>query len=302
MAESPSRHGLLDERVLQKLGRLRLVARRVRAGQMKGERRSTKRGTSIEFADYRDYVPGDDLRRVDWNVYARTERPFVKLHEEEEDLAVHILLDASASMHWPEDRGAAHKLTYALRLAGLLGHLALAAGDRLTVSALRADGGLRYGPARGPGHTLGLFAWLETVTAGGITELNAMLRHYALSAARPGLAIVIADLLSPTGYREGLDALQARGYEVAVVHTLAPDELEPPLAGDLRLIDVETQAPQDVTLDGGLRSLYARRLAAWREEIAGFCRGRDARYFAVRTDAAPEEVILGDMRRLGLVA
>src|SRR5512140_1841924 len=101
MSETAFPNRLLDERILHRLGRLRLVARRVRAGQMKGERRSTKRGTSIEFADYRDYVPGDDLRRVDWNVYARTERPYVKLHEEEEDLAVHVLLDASASMDWP---------------------------------------------------------------------------------------------------------------------------------------------------------------------------------------------------------
>src|SRR5512141_2210541 len=118
MTDSSSSAKLLDERILHKLGRLRLIARRVRAGQMKGERRSTKRGTSIEFADYRDYVPGDDLRRVDWNVYARTERPFVKLHEEEEDLAVHILLDTSASMNWPEDHAPGHKLDYARRLAG----------------------------------------------------------------------------------------------------------------------------------------------------------------------------------------
>src|SRR3990172_7111180 len=127
---------LFDEKTLRKLARLALVASRVRAGQIKGERRSTKRGTSIEFADYRDYTRGDDLRRVDWNVYARLERPFIKLLEEEEDLAVHILVDASKSMEWGE--GEFNKLDYALILAAALGYITLAAGDRLTVSILRS--------------------------------------------------------------------------------------------------------------------------------------------------------------------
>lgn len=292
---------LLDETVLRKLGRLRLVSRRARAGQMKGERRSTRKGTSIEFADYRDYVPGDDLRRVDWNVYARTERPYVKLHEEEEDLAVHVLLDASRSMDWPAPGEAGHKLDFARRLAGLLGYLALAAGDRLAVTALRSDGLRQYGPARGRAHVLPLFAWLAALDSGGVTDLNASLRYYALNAGRPGLAILISDMFSPSGYEDGFNALGARGYELAVAHTLAPDELDPPFAGDLRLIDAETQAPQDITLDPGVRGFYSRRLAAWREEIGAFCRAREAHYIAIATGDAPEEVILRDMRHVGLV-
>src|SRR5574337_380272 len=123
---------LFDEKTLRKLEQLTLIAHKVRAGVMKGERRSTKRGTSIEFADYRDYTRGDDLRRVDWNVYARLERPFIKLLEEEEDLAVHLLLDASRSMDsGMEDQ---HKFRYAQRLAAALGYVALAAGDRLTLT------------------------------------------------------------------------------------------------------------------------------------------------------------------------
>lgn len=300
MSSAPPR--LFDERSLRQLGRLRLISRRARAGQIKGERRSTKRGTSIEFADYRDYVPGDDLRQVDWNVYARTDRPYVKLHEEEEDLAVHILLDASRSMAWPDDPAApGAKFDFACRLAGLLGHMALAAGDKLSVTALRADGLQTYGPARGVGRTLDVFGWLDALTAEGVTELDGMLRHYALSATRPGFALLIGDLFSPRGYRDGFTALLARGFELAVIHTLAPDEVDPPLAGDLRLIDVETQAPQDVTVDGGLRSVYARRLQDWQDEIARFCRSRDAHYLPARTDTDPEQLITQDMRRTGLV-
>jgi uncharacterized protein (DUF58 family) len=139
---------LFDEAALRKLEQLSLVASRVRAGMMKGERRSTRRGTSIEFADYRNYSKGDDLRRLDWNVYARLERPFIKLLEEEEDLAVHLLLDASQSMAWPEN-SPEEKLAYGVRLAGALGHIALTAGDLVTVSMIRSDGNQRWGPYRG---------------------------------------------------------------------------------------------------------------------------------------------------------
>ncbi|MCZ7545781.1 MAG: DUF58 domain-containing protein [Anaerolineae bacterium] len=133
---------LFDEVTLRKLEQLRLMASKVRAGAIKGERRSTRRGTSVEFADYRNYTRGDDLRRLDWNIYARLERPFIKLLEEEEDLAVYVLLDASASMDWPQGGAgdAAHKFTFGLRLAAGLGHIALTTGDYLTVGALR-DGG-----------------------------------------------------------------------------------------------------------------------------------------------------------------
>jgi len=291
---------LFDEKTLRKLDRLALVASQVRAGQIKGERRSTKRGTSIEFADYRDYTRGDDLRRVDWNVYARLERPFIKLLEEEEDLAVHLLLDASRSMDYGADEQ--HKFRYARRLAAALGYVALAAGDRLTLTVLRGDAvAAQFGPARGRGHTLRLLQFLDGLPAEGMTELDAALRTYALGAKRPGLAFVISDLFSPAGYRDGLGQLQGRGYEVSVLHLLAPDEMDPPLAGDLRLIDAETGDPQDVTLDGGLRDLYRKRVAAWRDEIEHHCLKRRVNYIPVTTDLAWDELVLYHLRRRGLI-
>src|SRR5512138_2762198 len=142
---------IFDEATLRKLNRLALVARQVRAGQMKGERRSIKRGTSLEFADYRNYAPGDDLRRLDWKVYDRLDRPFLKLFEEEEDLAVHVLLDGSASMDWGE--GEQNKFRFAVKLAASMGVMALATGDTLTVRLLKQNGlsgtPLQYGPSRG---------------------------------------------------------------------------------------------------------------------------------------------------------
>ncbi|MEK7278996.1 MAG: DUF58 domain-containing protein, partial [Chloroflexota bacterium] len=260
-----------DESTLRKLDQLSLVAARVRAGQMKGERRSTKRGTSIEFADYRDYTQGDDLRRVDWNVYARLERPFVKLFEEEEDLAVHVLVDASRSMNWPDAPSGGlsssptddhNKFQFAARLAAALGHIALAAGDRVTVAAFHGDGSrpTQFGPARGRGNTMRLIKFLGALTPAGTTDLNESLRNYAQTSRRAGLAFLLTDLFSPSGYESGLSALQSRGDEVGIMHILAPEEIDPPLAGDLRLLDSETGDPQDVSVDGPMRDLYTRRV------------------------------------------
>jgi len=295
---------LFDEQTLRKLEQLALVASQVRAGAIKGERRSTKRGTSIEFADYRNYTRGDDLRRVDWNIFARLERPFIKLLEEEEDLAVHLLLDASASMDWPRHPAApsaAHKFTFARRLLAGLGYIALVSGDRLSVRALGGPAAQQWGPARGRGRILEMLGTVEGYRSGGETALAAGLRAYALRGGRPGLCIVISDLFSPDGYADGLTALLGRGHEIALIHVLAPDEVNPPLAGDLRLVDVETAAGQDVSIDGTMRDLYRRRLEAWRESILAYCAARGVHYVPVETSVPWEEVILYQLRRLGVV-
>ncbi|MEK9164138.1 MAG: DUF58 domain-containing protein [Chloroflexota bacterium] len=301
-----------DESTLRKLDQLSLVAARVRAGQMKGERRSTKRGTSIEFADYRDYTQGDDLRRVDWNVYARLERPFVKLFEEEEDLAVHVLVDASRSMNWPDAPSGGlsssptddhNKFQFAARLAAALGHIALAAGDRVTVAAFHGDGSrpTQFGPARGRGNTMRLIKFLGALTPAGTTDLNESLRNYAQTSRRAGLAFLLTDLFSPSGYESGLSALQSRGDEVGIMHILAPEEIDPPLAGDLRLLDSETGDPQDVSVDGPMRDLYTRRVQGWRDEIEAFCLKRGLHYVPISTETRWDQVVLYQMRRMGLV-
>jgi uncharacterized protein (DUF58 family) len=291
---------IFDESTLQKLNRLTLLASQVRAGVMKGERRSTRRGASIEFADYRDYTPGDDLRRLDWNIYARLERPFIKLLEEEEDLAVHLLVDGSKSMDW--GAGEAHKFTYAARLAGALGAIALNAGDRLTAAVLSAGRqAAQFGPFRGQQGLMRYLTFLEELAPAGVTDLNASLRNYAFEARRPGLAILISDLLAPGGCETGLAQLQSRGYEVVLIHLLSPEEADPPLAGDLRLVDVETGQAQEVSLDGGLRDLYRRRLRLWQDGIQAFCRKRGIRYLSFTTSVPWDKVVLFEMRKAAIV-
>jgi uncharacterized protein (DUF58 family) len=291
---------IFDELTLRKLTRLTLAASRVRAGMIKGERRSTKRGTSVEFADYRNYTPGDDLRRLDWNVYARLDRPFLRLFEEEEDLAAHILVDASRSMDWGD--GDRHKFSYAIRLAAALGAIALASGDQIRTAAIdRGKIGQTFGPARGQSQTLRMFTFLESLRPEGRTDLNRGLRDYAFAGVRPGLAFLISDLFSPGGFQEGLAQLRGRGFEVAILHLLSPDESDPPLAGDLRLVDVESGVTQEVSLDPGMRDLYRQRVQDWLGEIQADCLKRGIRYLSIDTAIPWDKVVLQEMRRAYLL-
>lgn len=290
---------LFDEAALHKLEQLTLIADSVRVGVIKGERRSRKRGTSIEFADYRDYSRGDDLRRLDWNVYARLERPFIKLLEEEEDLAVHLLVDNSSSMDWP-DVPEHNKLRYTLLLCGALGYLALHAGDQVSVTLLDRER-RRWGPSRGRPNSLHLLQFLEAAGAAGQTNLNAALQDYALRGGRPGLLFLLSDMLSPAGYREGLNALLARGYEVGILHVLSPDELQPPLAGDLKLVDVETGEDAEISLDGATLAAYRERLRDWQAELASFSASRAMHYVPVSTETPWERLVLRTLRAAGVL-
>jgi uncharacterized protein (DUF58 family) len=290
-----------DETFLRRLERLSLIARRVRTGRYQGERRSTKHGSSVEFADYRDYTPGDDLRRLDWRIYARLERPFIKLFEEEEDQAVHLLLDASASMDWPEGETERNKWHFARKLIAGLGYIALAGGDRLTVTCLTPNGGQSWGPRRGRSHLHALLNYLAALSPAGPTDLNASLRVVALAQKRPGLLFLVSDLFSPAGHESGLSALGSTGYEVNVLHLLSPDEIEPALSGDLRLHDVETGQAQDMTIDPAMRHLYRQRFDAWRAAIERHCFSHDINYVTLNTSLAFETVIFGYLQQRGFI-
>ncbi len=295
---------LFDETTRRKLEQLTLMASRVRAGAIKGERRSSKRGTSIEFADYRNYTPGDDLRRLDWNIYARLDRPLMKVFEDEEDLATYILIDSSASMNraTEEDETGQNtdKFMFARRLAAGLAYISLLANDRLTVSALSAAPDT-FGPVRGRGHGARLLQFFGAMQAKGTLDLNAALRDAALRLKRPGLVILISDLFAPSGYLDGINALLAKGCEVAIVHVLSPEEIEPPFGGDLRLVDVETGAAQEVSIDGAMRQRYLERVQAWRDSLRDECTRRGIHFVPVLTNQAWERVILYDLQRLGVV-
>ena len=291
---------LFDESTLRKLKQLTLVASRVRSGAIKGERRSSRRGNSVEFADYRNYTPGDDLRRLDWNIYARLEKPFIKLLEEEEDLAVYVLIDGSRSMDWGE--GDQHKFNYALHLAAGIGAIALSSGDLLSIGFLQGGHVVsEFGPSRGQYALPRLFRFLESLKANAETDLNASLREYSIAPRRAGLVVLISDLFTADGYESGLRQLLGRGHEAALIHILSPDELDPPLAGDLQLVDVETNFEQDVSIDGGLRNLYRTRVQAWIQSTQADCRKHGVRYLDLVTSQSWDQALLLEMRRTGFV-
>jgi uncharacterized protein (DUF58 family) len=259
---------------------------------VKGERRSPRRGHSVEFADYRAYGHGDDLRYVDWNIYGRLDRLHVKLFVDEEDLCLHLLVDASASMEF----GVPHKLEYAVRLAAALGFVGLVSHERVGVGILRERAVEGWPPARGRNQVVALLDFLSGVEAGGPTRLNEALGEYALRAREPGLAVVVSDLLDPQGFETGLRMLLERRFDVHVVHVLDPAELNPDLAGDLRLHDAETGEARDVTVDGEALRGYRERLARFLERVETFCRSHEVGYHRVSTETPVEEFVVAQLR------
>jgi uncharacterized protein (DUF58 family) len=285
---------LLSADFLIQLERLSLLSRRSFRGRVKGERRSPRKGISVEFSDYRPYGVGDDLRYVDWNVFARLDRLYLKLFVDEEDLCLHLLVDASASMGFGEPS----KLHHAARLAGALGFVGLMGLERVGVGVVRDRMAEGFTPARGRSQVLPLMEFLSRLRPGGATSLNDGLSAYALRAREAGLAVVISDLMDPGGYERGLKALLERRFDVHVVHVLAPDEMNPAFGGDLRLLDAETDELRDLTLDGEALRGYHHRLREFLERAEQFCRGNEIGYYRVVTETPVEEFMLRQLKGL----
>jgi uncharacterized protein (DUF58 family) len=284
---------VFDEAFLRQLERLLLLMRSPVRGGLKGGRRSVKRGQSVEFADYRDYALGDDLRQLDWNVYARLEKLFVKLFVEEEDVTVTLLIDASASMA----AGRPGKLLFAQRAAAALGYIGLASEDRVTVTALSGRTARRRTALRGSGRVFRLLADLSAIEpADGPTDLLVAVRHAAAQLHGRGIVILLSDLLDPSADKV-IRELAATGSELIVMHILSPDELEPALEGDLRLIDSETGDGLDVTVDLATVDAYKARLAAWKGDLADLAAKRRASYVDLSSDQDLADLMFAELRR-----
>ena len=284
---------VFDEAFLRQLERLLLLMRSPVRGGLKGGRRSVKRGQSVEFADYRDYAPGDDLRQLDWNVYARLEKLFVKLFVEEEDVTISLMVDASASMTF----GAPSKLLFAKRAAAALGYIGLASEDRVRVIALSGRMARRRNALRGSGRVFRLLADLSAIEAAeGPTDLVGAARHAAAQLHGRGVVILVSDLLDPSADRV-IRELAATGSELIVLHVLSPDELDPPLEGDLHLLDSETGEGIDVTVDLATLDAYKSRLAGWKAGFADVAAKRRATYVDLPSDANLSDLMFAELRR-----
>lgn len=291
MAES-----LFSEQFLQRLERMSLAARRMIPGITQGERRSTKRGQSVEFTDFRPYSTGDDFRRIDWNAYARLERFFIKLFVEEEDLTVHLMIDQSRSMDWGEP----NKLQYAIRVAGALGYISLAGLDRVTVMPI--NGYRQINPLhslRGKRQAFTLFSYLQTL-ASSPTGMNfdpaIQLRAYVGIHKNPGILILISDLMHD-GWIEGLRSLVSNGFDISVIHILSPDEKQPIMTGDLKLIDIEDNTEIEITADYDLLTKYQQNVTEWQDNINRFCQSRNINYVPVETSLPLEDLLFSWLQR-----
>jgi uncharacterized protein (DUF58 family) len=283
---------LFDEAFLRRLEQLELASRRLTAGRMKGERRSVRRGQSVEFADYRNYAAGDDLRQLDWNVYARLERLFIKLFVEEEDVTVHVLVDASRSM----DFGEPNKLAFARRAAAALAYLGLAHLDRVSVAFLGDGRASILRPLRGKSRVFEVFRFLAEPRRERLTGLAAAAREYAGRLRGRGPLILVSDLMDP-GYLDALRDLAGTRCQLSVLHVLSPEELDPDVPPDARLIDNETDAGIDVTGDDDLVDRYRARLAEWQGEIGGFVARRGGSYVVVPSDLDLADLLFDVLRR-----
>ena len=287
-----------DEGFLRALEQLSLSVRRVARPGLNGDHRGLTRSNSAEFADYRSYSPGDDFRRIDWNLYGRIGQLFVRLAEAREDIQVHLLLDASRSM----DYGNPNKLGYAKRITAALGYLALARLDAVSVATLASKASDRFGALRGKSRAMRLFSHLDAVNATGVTDLNAAMKHYADIVRPNGLVVLVSDLLATSGFKAGLERLRAARLEVTVLHILAPQELDPSEAeGDIELIDRETGEVVEVTLTDNTLRQYRQRLQTWIDEQEQVCHQLGVAYAQISTATPVENALLNDLRARRIV-
>jgi uncharacterized protein (DUF58 family) len=288
---------LLDAEMIRQLEQLELVVKRLHAGRTKGEKRSKRRGSGSEFADYRDYAQGDDLRFIDWNVYGRLDRLFLRLFHEEEDLRLSIYLDSSRSMGF----GTPDKLTYAKRLAASLAYIALANLDRVTIEAGRDEGPEILRPTRGKQQVWALLDFLDGIQASGGTDLAEGLKQFSHRNATPGMKVVISDFLNKGGYEGALKWLMRGSDERVVIHVLAPQEVKPDLLGDLALEDCEDGALQEVSITAGLLKRYDQNLKSLVGGLRDYCRTRGFAYFFVQTTTPVEQMVMTALRRTGIL-
>lgn len=302
---------------MRALDRLDIVSRKIFAGKMPGERRSKKRGQSVEFDDYRPYIPGDDLRHIDWNVLARFDRLVLKLFREDEDLGVHILLDASASM----DAGEPNKLICGATLAMALGYLALVNQNRLSIATFGAPGRPslhRMAPMRGRPNVRRVADFLLDLfraPAGGspsgepahAASFHEVMRLAAASRTGKGVVILISDMMFREGYLPGLNYFaSAAGFDPYLLHVLSPGELDPAregagLVGDLRLTDAETGSAAEVTISSALLKRYHEKLSTLLGGLESACRAREIRYLLMPSDVNVRQFVLERVRQRGLI-
>jgi uncharacterized protein (DUF58 family) len=295
---------LFDDEFQRKLDYLALVSKRVFAGRMRAERRTKKSGSGVEFADHRDYQPGDDFRYLDWNVYQRFGRLLLRLYEEEEDLAVSIIVDTSASMAFGGGEGEAKratKLAYAKKVCAALAYVALANLDRVSILGAGGQRMDRMPETRGKARIFKVFRFLRELTPGGSTDLEAALKSFVAQNKRRGLAVIISDLYDPKGFDRGINVLRYNKFDTFVVHVVDSNETHPRLHGDVLLYDCETGEEREVTVTAKVLQRFEEVHGAYVAEIERFAATHQVPYIRADVTVPFDELILRVFRRGGFL-
>ncbi|MHC4323023.1 MAG: DUF58 domain-containing protein [Planctomycetota bacterium] len=288
---------LLDPAFMSRLDALDILSRKILQGKLQGERRSKRRGQSVEFADHRPYVAGDDLRFVDWNVYGRLEQLFLKLFLEEQDLTVHIVADTSASMSFGEPS----KELFIKKLTAALGYVSLVNNNRVTISFIAEGLTAQLANMRGRSYLDNMADCLLTAECEGLSNFDDSCRQLAAGRIGSGVMIVLSDFLFKEGYDSGLRRLIGRQYDLYAIQVLCPQELSPSLSGELKLIDIEDVDSAEITVSAALSKYYKRNLTAYCNELKDFCTSRGAVYVLANSADSAESLVLNYLRRIRLL-
>ncbi len=276
---------------------MELVSRKIFRGRMKGERRSMRKGQSVEFADFRNYVPGDDLRFVDWNLYARLDKLFLKLFLEEEDLHFYTLIDVSESMNF----GTPTKLQYAKQLAAALGYIGLCRSDRIKIEPLDPTTAAAAPVLRGRGNVWRMVEYLKSIEANSNVPLTDAVKNFCGRNTGKGVLVLITDLMDKSGYEEALKYLVARNLDIYVVHVLSQEEIDPDITGDLKLVDCEDADIAEISVSQRLIDRYRKTLATFIEQSRDFCSRRGIVYTMTSTERSVDRLVSRYLRQRGLL-
>jgi uncharacterized protein (DUF58 family) len=288
---------LFDDEFQRKLDYLAMVSRRVFTGAMRAERRTKKTGSGVEFADHRDYAPGDDFRYLDWHAYQRFDRLLIRLYEEEEDLSIYFIVDSSSSMAF----GDGEKLRQAKRLTAALAYVGLANLDRIAIVTATDEISGRMQSTRGKARIFRIFRFLKAVKADGHTDLGEAMKTFVAQHKRRGLAVLLTDLYDPAGFERGINVLRYNKFEPFVIHVVDPTEARPDLKGDVRIYDCETGEEREVTVTAKVLERYGTAFEEYLEEAKRFCTARQVSYFRADVNVPFDELILRVFRRGGFL-
>lgn len=288
---------LLDPDFMARLDSMDVLSRKILHGKMQGQRRSKRRGQSVEFADHRPYVAGDDLRFVDWNIYARLEQLFMKLFIEEQDLTVHIAIDVSGSIKY----GQPSKSDFILKLAAALGYVSLVNNNRLTMSSfnLGVVNQLKY--MRGRNYLPNIAEFLLDAEFDGMTDFDNVCKQLAASQSGTGIMIILSDFFFKEGYESAMRRFIGRGYDLYAIQVLSPQEFEPEMTGDLKLVDIEDSDTAEVTISNALIKHYKKNLSAYCRQLQDYCVRRGSSYVLAKSSDSVEMLVLNYLRRINLL-